>query len=247
MAQAATARKATTLTARTAVARTRSTRASGAPARARSTHARSAPRRTRAATPTPGRLVPVAVGRTAVAVGGLADSGVVLRLTRGRLWIGALAALLVGIVALNVIALSLNASSSKTAGAADALRRENSALRAKLAEELSNARLQKAASVLGLIVPEPGSIGYLRPGEGDAATAARRLRSGKLVAAPAYVPPETPPIAEPLESAAVEPAAAAPAVPATESEAEPAPAPAPSATPGAGGGTPATGGGVASP
>jgi hypothetical protein len=56
--------------------------------------------------------VPVAVGATAGAVGGLADSGLVVRLTRGRLWIGALAMLLVGIVALNVMALSLNATSS---------------------------------------------------------------------------------------------------------------------------------------
>ena len=41
-------------------------------------------------------------GAPPVAVSGLAESGVVRRLTRGRLWIGALATLLVGIVALNV-------------------------------------------------------------------------------------------------------------------------------------------------
>ena len=100
--------------------------------------------------------MPLAVGRTALAVGGLADSGLVVRLTRGRLWIGALAALLVGIVALNVMALSLNASSSKSAGAADGLERQNSALRAQLAEQLSNDRIQQTASLLGLDRPRGG-------------------------------------------------------------------------------------------
>ena len=47
-----------------------------------------APARRAALPPMPARLVPLAVGRTAVAVSGLADSGVVHRLTRGRLWIG---------------------------------------------------------------------------------------------------------------------------------------------------------------
>ena len=106
-------------------------------------------------------FVPLAVGRTAGAVAGIADSGLVHRITRGRLWIGLLAALLVGIVALNVLALSLNASSSKVARQTDGLKRENSALQAQIAGELSNERVQASATKLGLIVPEPGSIRYL--------------------------------------------------------------------------------------
>ena len=129
----------------------------------------------------PARLVPLAVGRTAVAVSGLAESGLVHRLTRGRLWIGALTTLLVGIVSLNVLALSLNASSSKVGRQADALKREISALRAQIATNgASNQRIQAAAAQLGLIVPEPGAVGYLRPGDDDAAVAARRLASGEL-------------------------------------------------------------------
>ena len=65
-------------------------------------------------------LRPGAVGRTAIAVGGLADSGLVVRLTRSRLWIGLLGCLLIGIVALNVIALSFSASSSQAARQAEA-------------------------------------------------------------------------------------------------------------------------------
>ena len=105
----------------------------------------------------PARLVPLAVGRTAGAVSGLADSGLVHRLTRGRLWIGALTTLLVGIVALNVLALSLNASSSKVGRQADSLKRQISALRAEIATNgASNQRIQEAAAKLGLIVPAPG-------------------------------------------------------------------------------------------
>src|SRR5687767_11636042 len=90
----------------------RSSPARRAPAPGRRPRARLAPRRRRSGqTPIAG-FVPVAVGRTAGAVGGLADSGLVVRLTRSRLWIGLLGALLVGIVALNVMALSFNASQS---------------------------------------------------------------------------------------------------------------------------------------
>jgi hypothetical protein len=133
--------------------------------------------------------MPVAVGRTAVAVGGIADSGLVLRLTRSRLWIGVLGTLLVGIVGLNVFALSFNATASKTAGISDELRRENSALRAQIAGGLSNERLQNAAARLGLVVPEPGSILYLDPEPGDAAAAAARLRKAGITIGSTYVPP----------------------------------------------------------
>jgi hypothetical protein len=180
MAAAATARKA-------------SPRARRAP-RASARTARPAPRRApRPAPRAAPRLVPVAVGRTAVAVGGIADSGLVLRLTRSRLWIGALGSLLVGIVALNVAALSFNAASSKTAGFSDELRRENSALRAQIENGLSNERVLETANRLGLGIPEPGTIRYLEPAPGDAAAAADRLRQGAITIGTEYVPP--PPVA----------------------------------------------------
>jgi hypothetical protein len=234
MAASATARAA-----RTAPRRRTSARAT---ARTRSAAAR--PRRSAAA---PARLVPIAaVGRTAVAVGGLADSGLVFRLTRGRLWIGVLATLLVGIVALNVMALSFNASATKVAGQSDGLNRANSALRAQVASELSNETVQGAAAERGLIVPEPGAIQYLSPSPGDAEVAARRLTEGVLEIgpapveiAPAIVPPALegaaePDAAEPVatDPAAIDAAAAAPAA----NPATPVPAPVPA------GGAPAAGG-----
>ena len=164
-----------------------------------------APAPRRAPRPAPPRLVPVAVGRTAVAVGGIADSHLVLSLTRSKLWIGVLGTLLVGIVGLNVAALSFNASSSKTAGVSDELRRENSALVTQIADGLSNERLQSAAVRLGLIVPEPGSILYLEPRAGDAAAAAERLRRGQITLGSAYVAPVAPPVA-PIAEETVDPA-----------------------------------------
>jgi hypothetical protein len=129
----------------------------------------------------PARLVPLAVRRTAVAVSGLAESGLVYRLTRSRLWIGALTTLLVGIVALNVVALSFNATASRAGRQADALKREISILRGKLAEAgATDQRVQSQAAALGLIVPEPGSISYVRPKPSDAAGVAKRLATGEL-------------------------------------------------------------------
>lgn len=131
----------------------------------------------------PARLVPIAVGRTAGAVSGLAESGLVHRLTRGRLWIGVLASLLVGIVALNVLALSFNASSSKATRQTDILNRQVSTLQAQIAKSgVSNEHVQLLASELGMIVPEPGAIGYLKASPKDAATAAQRLQSGEISA-----------------------------------------------------------------
>lgn len=145
---------------------------------ARAAGRRAQPRR-RQTTPIAG-FVPVAVGATAGAIGGLADSGLVVRLTRGRLWIVALGALLVGIVALNVVALSFNASSSKVAQQTDELKRANSALRARIATEASNQEVLAAADKLGLLYPAPDAVRQLRPSPDDAAEAARRLSRGEL-------------------------------------------------------------------
>jgi hypothetical protein len=141
----------------------------------------------------PARLVPLAVGRTAVAVSGLAESGLVHRLTRGRLWIGALTTLLVGIVAVNVLALSFNATASRTGQKVDVLKRQISTLRAQIAAAgASNQRVQSEAANLGLIVPEPGSISYLTPKPSDAAMAAKRLASGALTLGAPNTAPATP-------------------------------------------------------
>lgn len=183
-----------------------------------------APRRRRPNTPITG-FVPVAAARTAGAVGGLADSGLVVRLTRSRLWIGMLAALLVGIVGLNVMALSFNSSSSDAGRAADALQRQNSTLRAQIATRMSNQQIQKSATELGLLVPEPGSIRYVESSPGDAAEAAKRLRDGELTVSD-YGVPASSAVAPTTETVvpATDPATTATTMPATTEPAATVPA-----------------------
>ena len=137
-----------------AAARTAPARRTRAPRRAQRPRPR---KRRRGTTPITG-FVPVAAARTAGAVGGIADSGIFVWLTRGRLWIGLLGSLLVGIVGLNVMALSFSASSSAAGQQADALKRANSALRAQIATKLSSDEVQRTAEKLGLVFAPAGAI-----------------------------------------------------------------------------------------
>jgi hypothetical protein len=167
------------------------------PAPARRKPARRAPARATSARSRPkptGHLIPIAVGRTAVAMRGLPDSGLMVRLTRGRAWIGVLSVLLTGIVALNVVSLSLNASQGKTAQQAQILGQENSALRARLAERLSNDNVRTAAESLGMTAPGPTDISYRDASGQSVRLTARRLAAGfglgsSLVVAPTTTTP----------------------------------------------------------
>lgn len=144
-------------------------RAVAAPAKA---PARRAPART------PQRTRPklaVVAGRTAVAVGQLPDSGLVVRMTRGRAWIAVLGLLLVGIVALNVATLSFAATQGKIEEQITTLEEENSMLGGRAAKHFSTARIRGEASAIGLVMPnteEPRVIEYTPD---DVATAAGRL------------------------------------------------------------------------
>jgi hypothetical protein len=142
-----------------------------APPRRRPAPAR-APQRKR---PSGGQLIPLAVGRTAVAVGQLPDSGLVVRMTRGRAWIGVLGVLLVGIVALNVITLSFAASSGKIAEQITTLSQENSLLGGRAAQRYGTARVRYEAAGQGLVMPNTESPHLIVAGRGDVATAAQRL------------------------------------------------------------------------
>lgn len=222
--------------------RRRRSRAAGNPrgANRRTSTKRGTARPRRGITPAAGFAIPAAaVGRTAVAVGGIADSGIVVRLTRSRLWIGLVGALLVGIVGLNVYSLSLSASGSRTAQEAEALTLENSSLRATLAERMSAAEIQQAASRLGLANPAPGDIRYLRATEGDAKAAAKRLLGGDLSAAGAGTASAEDAVAATETPAAPVPAPVESTVPTTTTPAPVAPEPAPVTDPAAATATPA--------
>jgi hypothetical protein len=185
--------------------------------------ARRAPRpRARGRTPArglaaPAHVIPAAVGRTAVAVGDLADSGLVVRMTRSRTWIVVLGVLLAGIVALNVLSLSFTAQGGKVATRADALQQQNAQLRSQLTERLSSNRVKDVAAGLGLSVPEAQEISYLRAGDEYAAMAAKRIEEGALVG-PSSASPLTPATATVVPAAATEPQ-----VPVTPESAAPVP------------------------
>jgi hypothetical protein len=129
-------------------------------------------------------LFPQAAVRSVGAVRDISDSGLIVRLTRGSGWIGVLCALLVGIVALNVISLSLNAGAGRLSLQIDELKTEVSGLQAQIDERLSASRLQQEAEQLGLAVPNPKSITYLHASEGDAQRLARLLSTDSFLTAP---------------------------------------------------------------
>lgn len=122
-----------------------------------------------------GQLIPLAVG-TAGAVRRLPDSSLMVRLTRGRAWIAVLGVLLVGIVAVNVVTLSLAATVGHIDQNSLALEQENSLLRSRDAQRSGSARVRHDAEVaLGLVMPTTDQIGYVEAGPNDAAVAAQRL------------------------------------------------------------------------
>jgi len=172
-------------------------------------------------------MLPGAALRSAVAVRDLSDSSLIFRLTRGRGWIAVLSVLLFGIVALNVVSLSLNAGSGRVSQAVEELERQNSGLRAQLAEQLSASRIQGTAAVQGLAVPPPEAISYLSAEDGDLERLVKLLDEGNLLTSdPIEVVPPTEPISyEPPVSQSPSPSPASAPEPVAPAPATPAPAP----------------------
>jgi hypothetical protein len=197
---------------RTAAAR----RAHGAAAPARrATPARRAAPRRRQQTPAAGVVMfPVnAVAGTAGAVGGLADSSLVVGMTRSRAWIAALGILLGGIVALNVWGLSLSASTTGTASKIDELEQANSVLVSRIAQRSSTEKISALAASEGLDTPTPRAIEYLKASSSDASKAAKRLAGGEIsVLSGLPIAPEfaDPAVVAPVDPAVTDPAAVAP-------------------------------------
>ncbi|HEX6688709.1 MAG TPA: hypothetical protein VF085_08600 [Solirubrobacterales bacterium] len=175
MAAAATARK-SSVTSPARVSRRKRTPLAIAPAR-KAPARKPAPRRTPARRPG-GQLIPIAVG-TASAVRSLPDSGLMVRMTRGRAWIGVLGVLLVGIVALNVITLSLAAGAGHVDQNIQALDEENSLLRSRDAQKSGAGRIAHSAAALGLSAAAVDEVGAVRVSSSDVETAARRLAAAE--------------------------------------------------------------------
>jgi hypothetical protein len=143
--------------------------AAAAPAR------RTAPARHKAPARRPGgQLIPLATG-AATAVRQLPDSGLMVRMTRGRAWIAVLGVLLAGIVAVNVMTLSLAASAGHVEQNIQALDQENSVLGSRDAALSGVARVRHDAGALGLAIATTDRIDYVRFEPRDVAVAAKRL------------------------------------------------------------------------
>lgn len=214
------------------------------PAPARRTAPKRRPRT--AARPNPAlagaALIPSAAVRTAGAVRDISDSSLIVRLTAGRGWIGVLCFLLGGIVALNVISLSINATSGKVSQQVAEYERQNSALRAELAQKLSAGTVEDAAAGLGLAVPAPEDVSYIDARDGDLTRLANLLGGDTFLSTDSsdFVPSDT--YAPPSAGTATTAPSVVPSAPSSSSTAPAPAAPAPAATAPSSGGGGATGG-----
>lgn len=129
-------------------------------------------------------LFPQAAMRSAGAVRDLSDSGLIVRLTRGRGWIAVLCALLGGIVALNVLSLSLTAGSGRLSLQIDEMKTQVSGLQAQIEEKLSASKVEAEAVRLGLANPDPKAITFLRASDADARRVAHLLATDGFLLAP---------------------------------------------------------------
>jgi len=92
----------------------------------------------------------------------LPDHRLVDRLVRGRVWIPLIAFLLIGIVFMQVSMLKLNAGIGTDAQRISTLERVNGELRAAQAQAESGDRIQRAAEKLGMVMPAPDQVEYLK-------------------------------------------------------------------------------------
>jgi cell division protein FtsL len=108
-------------------------------------------------------------------------------LLSGRGWIALVFVLLAGIVFFNVDLLQMNRDIARDADRISALKRENARLLLDEARLASSERIQESAALLGLVLPAPGEVRYLkaRPTR-DAGQAVKRITEPNLT----YVAPE---------------------------------------------------------
>lgn len=146
---------------------------------ARKAPVRPAPRVRTAPKPKPRRSaqpkLALVVGRTAAGVRHLPDSGLIVRMTRGRTWIAVLGVLLVGIVTLNVVTLSFAASAGKVDEQITTLEEENSMLKNKVAENYAIKRIRHEGGAQGLAMPNDQAPSVIQFEPKDVGTAAQRL------------------------------------------------------------------------
>lgn len=99
------------------------------------------------------------------------------RLVRSRAWVVIIGVGLIGIVAMQVSMLKLNAGIGRAVDTAATLERANASLKAEVSRLSSGDRIQTLAGQKGFVMPEPADVTYLRAGDkrSDGLRAARRM------------------------------------------------------------------------
>ena len=83
------------------------------------------------------------------------------RVVGGVFWIGVVAVLLPGVVALNVAVLRLNIRLDHLNNQSQQLQAQNAALGAKVSEAVSSPRIQALAKARGFVPADPATTGYV--------------------------------------------------------------------------------------
>ena len=186
--------------------------AAAAPSKASTTAGRAAPARQAPARRQPARRAPAPAKRPARRVSGRAaprrkaarrrgtaalplGARMLDALLNGRAWIALVGVLLAGIVFFNVDLLRMNREITQMADRAAQLKRENARIRGDLAQLASSERIQLEAAELGLVLPAPAEVRYLKSNPTlDARNASKRIIAPDptLAPDPIVAEPETP-------------------------------------------------------
>jgi hypothetical protein len=101
--------------------------------------------------------------RTAGFIRTLPDHALLDRIIRGRAWIPLLGVLLVGIVAMQVEVLKLNAATGRALEQGTTLQTHNEQLRAAVANASDDQRIESMAAHMGMVMPQPAAVRFLAP------------------------------------------------------------------------------------
>ena len=112
----------------------------------------------------------------------LPDHALVDRLVRGRAWIPLLGVMLGGIVALQVELLKLGATAGRSIELVSALQSRNEILRAEVAADSAPGRIERLGLRMGMILPGPEAITFVKAGSASARRAATNIHPPNVAA-----------------------------------------------------------------
>ena len=144
---------------------------------------RKAPTRTAAPRPAPPRTRSRAAAkapwrvRSSAYVRALPDHALLDRIIRGRAWIPLLGVLLVGIVAMQVEVLKLNAGIGRSLERASALQSQNEVLRAGVARLSDEQRIERIAAGMGMVMPSADQMRFVHNGPASVETALDSIKA----------------------------------------------------------------------